>query len=315
MIEHWAFGAAGRAHRIEKPTQGADASFVWTRLRGEPEAARAWMETEGALPDWVVEALATPETQPRATPHDPGVLLFLRGVNLAPGAEPEDMVSIRLWLEPKRVVSFQLRDLYAVRDIIAASDQGEAPADPGAFAAMLAMGLTERMEPTLSQIQLELDAIEDKIIEPDMRAERRDIADLRRRALILRRYIAPQRDALRDLAAFGPPLISHGDAVMLREAANRSARFVDGLDLVRERLVSAHESMMAERAESMNRSMLVLAVVSAVFLPLSLLTGLLGINVAGIPFAEAPWAFAAVAAVLAALAGAMVWAFKKAGLF
>jgi zinc transporter len=61
----------------------------------------------------------------------------------------------------------------------------------------------------------------------------------------------------------------------------------------------------------MNKAMYTLSIVAAIFLPLSLLTGLLGINVGGIPGAEHKWAFAEVTVVLIAIGvGLIVW-FKK----
>ena len=65
----------------------------------------------------------------------------------------------------------------------------------------------------------------------------------------------------------------------------------------------------------MNRQMLVLSIVAAVFLPLGLLTGLLGINVGGIPGTNDPWAFSIVCAVLVVIGAGQVWLFKRMGLF
>jgi zinc transporter len=67
------------------------------------------------------------------------------------------------------------------------------------------------------------------------------------------------------------------------------------------------------RSEAMNRQMLLLSVVSAIFLPLSFLTGLLGINVAGIPGAAEPWAFWIVVALLAGLAAVLLILFRSLG--
>jgi zinc transporter len=63
----------------------------------------------------------------------------------------------------------------------------------------------------------------------------------------------------------------------------------------------------------MNRNMYVLAIVAGVFLPLGLLTGLLGINVGGIPGADTPWAFAAVAVGLGVLGAIELWVLKRFG--
>ena len=64
-------------------------------------------------------------------------------------------------------------------------------------------------------------------------------------------------------------------------------------------------------AEQINRAMYLLSIVACVFLPLTLLTGLLGINVAGIPWANAKWAFGGVCVMLVGLSLFELWLFKK----
>ena len=64
-------------------------------------------------------------------------------------------------------------------------------------------------------------------------------------------------------------------------------------------------------AEHMNKTMYVLSIVAGIFLPLGLLTGLLGINIGGIPGTESPWAFTVFCILLAGIAGGLVWLFKR----
>jgi len=68
-------------------------------------------------------------------------------------------------------------------------------------------------------------------------------------------------------------------------------------------------------AERTNRTVYILTVLSALVLPAALLTGLFGINVAGIPGADYPWAFAVFVALLAALVAGQVWLFRRRGWF
>ena len=74
------------------------------------------------------------------------------------------------------------------------------------------------------------------------------------------------------------------------------------LEAIRERSALMHEQLTDLRAELIDTRSLVISVVALVFLPLTFLTGLLGMNVDGIPYAHQPWAFAAVCAVCGAIA-------------
>lgn len=91
-------------------------------------------------------------------------------------------------------------------------------------------------------------------------------------------------------------------------------RIGEELDAIRDRAQLVQEQIMDARAERMNRQMMVLSVAAALFLPLGLITGLLGINVAGIPGTETPWAFWAVCALLVVVSVGQIWAFWWIGL-
>ena len=73
---------------------------VWVHLSAHSAEARRWLEKKAQLPDdTLIEALLAEDIRPRMQNREDGVLLILRGVNLNDNAEPEDMVSIRIWVE------------------------------------------------------------------------------------------------------------------------------------------------------------------------------------------------------------------------
>lgn len=144
------------------------------------------------------------------------------------------------------------------------------------------------------------------IFDNNARAQTR-LAQLRRDLIGFRRLIWPQRDVLTTLQVEDISFFSGRDRMRLREASTRSAWLGDELQTLSERAVLVHEQILAVRSEQMNSNMLVLAAVTVVFMPLTLITGALGMNVEGIPFAAAPWAFTVVCGALVAFAAALVW--------
>jgi zinc transporter len=88
------------------------------------------------------------------------------------------------------------------------------------------------------------------------------------------------------------------DRVRLREVTDRVTRHVEDLDSIRNRAAVTHEELASRLAQQTNRTMYMLSIVAAIFLPLGLLTGLLGINVGGMPGTDTPWAFWIVCAFL-----------------
>ena len=111
----------GGPHRLESQAPG----YVWLHVDTAKGGARHWLEAAGLEP-LVLRALLAPETRPRCTSHGDGVLMNLRGVNLNPGDEVEDMISLRMWITGKLLVSVQLRNLVAVADVQAGFERGQA---------------------------------------------------------------------------------------------------------------------------------------------------------------------------------------------
>lgn len=147
---------------IPLPGAGFDGTrgAIWHRLEAAmPDLGAALQET--GLDTLTVQALTAQETRPRCTPHGQGALLILRGVNTEPGADPEDMVSVRLWVESSRIVTFQFRHLDAINDLVAALAQGDGPGTPGDFVVALADALSDRMQEVIEHVDAALDGLED----------------------------------------------------------------------------------------------------------------------------------------------------------
>jgi len=77
----------------------------------------------------------------------------------------------------------------------------------------------------------------------------------------------------------------------LREVSDRLVRHIENIDAVRERAAITQEELINRVSEQLNKRMYVLSVVAAIFLPLGFFTGLLGVNVGGIPGGDNPKAF------------------------
>lgn len=287
--------------------------FVWVHLNRPDGSPPDWLD-EAGLDQVVMDALSAPETRPRCTVHDLGVLMNLRGVNLSEGAEPEDMVSLRLWITERLVISVQRRRLFAIGDVIDASLRNVGPHSAGDLIARMAVRLADRAEPVVADLNERIDDLEAVFEQDGQIPVRGDLADIRRVSIVLRRYMFPQRDALSTFEIEDLPWLAEKPRMRLREATERVTRLAEDLDSLRDRAQVVHDQIMDLRAEVMNRQMLVLSVVAAVFLPLGLLTGLLGINVGGVPGANDPWAFWMVCLLLLVIGAGQFWLFRRLGL-
>lgn len=293
-----------RAWRAENGT-------LWTHMDYTLDDARRWLMQESGIDPIIVESMTAEETRPRSLVHKDGMLLILRGVNLNPGADPEDMISIRLWIDAQRIVTLRHRRVMAVDDIRKAVTVGSGPTGPGSFLVDLCDGLIARMGGIISEIDDTNDALADEILSTQNFELRQKIADIRRAAISMRRYLAPQRDVMARLYAEKVEWLGEIERMHLREISDRTLRYVEDLDSIRDRATVTQEELSARLAETMNHTMYVLSIVAGMFLPLGFLTGLLGINLGGIPGTDNRWAFSIFCLVLLALGGFQIWIFKR----
>ncbi|WP_366942862.1 zinc transporter ZntB [uncultured Roseobacter sp.] len=254
----------------------------------QDEAVRSW--TKNHLPDIAARALWQSETRPRCERLENGLILNLRGVNLNPESDPEDMVSLRMWVTESAIVSARIRKVWAIDAIRQSAQAGTAPVSVGRFLAELTHGLTNRIETVSLGLEEQTDELEEAV------AENRPLpvgklSRLRQAVIKMRRFINPQREAIATLAGLENWIIAPDEIALLRETANRTRRIVEELDATRDRLSALQDHIEADRAHALSRNSYVLSVVAAIFLPLGFLTGLFGVNVAGMPGTSAPLAF------------------------
>ena len=166
--------------------------------------------------------------------------------------------------------------------------------------------LAERMRPVIVNLDEITDDLEDSMLTTAGHEIRSKLASIRRQAIALRRHIAPERDAMQHLVGVEMPWISAKDKNRFREVADSVTRFVEDLDSIRERAAVMQDEVGNRLSEQINRNMYLLSLIAALFLPLGFITGLLGINVGGIPLAETGWGFVAVCVVLLVVAGAEI---------
>ena len=286
--------------------------LAWVHLDIDNDATRKWLETElSYLDPFIVGALLADETRPRVTEIGDGAIIILRGVNLNEEASPEDMVSIRLWIDQHRIISVQRRQLKAVLDINDKIVAGKGPTGAGLFIAMLVSKLFERIEPVITDLDDRTDDVEEKILEVADLSLRENIVDIRKKAIILRRYMAPQKDAIGQLRSTDLPWLNPASKRYLQESYDRVLRYVEDLDAIRERAQIVKDELANILSDRINKNMYILSVIAAIFLPLGFLTGLLGINVGGIPGAENINAFWIFCAILVAVVATQVYIFKK----
>lgn len=265
------------------------AELLWLHLDGRESDVRDWLNVQSDIPDIARSALLAVETRPRSDLIGHGALINMRGLGKTPEDDPDMLVSVRFWAEKGRVISVCFRTALALDRVV---DQflGGSVQDPGDLLSAFAGAVTDDLDPEVAALGDALDAVETALSGKGVYAIRRKVSALRSSAIGYRRFVVPQRQALEKLAGAQIEWLDDHDRLHLREASDRFSRMAEELEAVRERAAIVHDELTDLHAEQMDGRSLLLSIYALVFLPLTFITGLYGMNVP-IPDQTSPWAF------------------------
>ncbi len=296
-----------------------DDGVIWLHFERDHPAAAEWVTTRGGFDPLVADALLEEETRPRVEAIDDGLLIILRGVCAAPPEEAEvrsaeiDLVPLHVWADQRRLVT--LRDsghyITALRDIRLALDKGKGPKQTGELLALVSEKLVRDLEPVLDTMDEEVDELDELIFHGEASEVRERLKQLRRRSVQLRRYLAPQRDALNRIEHDDALWLKERDKLRFREVIDKLMRFIEYLDAIRDRTGILHDDLSTVISERIARNSNRLAALAALLLPPSVVAGLFGMNVGGIPGVNDTWAFIIIVGFVAVTSVATLMVLKR----
>ena len=210
-------------------------NLAWVHLDAESPDTQDWLHKEiSYLDPFIIEALLAEETRPRITEIGDGALIILRGVNLNKDSSPEDMVSIRMWVDSHRIISLQKRQLKAIIEIEESIKKGNGPRNSGEFLCDLISKLFERIEVKLQALEEYADDIEEQILDNPDTSCRKHIVTVRKQAIMYKRYMSPQKDVILSLRNSEIKWLDNNNKRHIQENYDRITRYVEDLDAIRE---------------------------------------------------------------------------------
>ncbi|MGX7951609.1 zinc transporter ZntB [Tsuneonella sp. HG249] len=295
--------------------QATPTEVLWLHVdRTQPEVGE-WLQTEFGIPESIAELLTSDDTRPRAFRDGEVLVATLRAINFNPGADPEDMVSMQLWSDGKRVITLRRHPLQTTRDMLDEVDSGHGPLDAGALITSLAEHMVHRINRVIVDMNDEIDRLEDlEFADVDHEQLLADVVAIRRSALALQRHMGPEHVALESISRDAPGWFEKHDRQTIGETIALLRRFIDDIDISKESAVVLMDELRSRalaRSEKTNRR---LTLVATVFLPLSFLVGLFGINVGGMPWADLeghPYGFWLVTGLCAVFGGIILFLFRR----
>jgi zinc transporter len=274
-----------------------DDGFLWVNVHcATPQKTIGLVP---GIPKYIEKSLSANETRPRAEILPEGLLLNLRCLNPNAGHEPANMVSLRFWISEKAIISVHRKPLDFVDNLFTHLSEKTLVSNSIDILRLLLESIIEKMSNRALDINEAMEGLEDS---PEtIHQKRRHLSEYRREIISIRRYLIPQREALLRLPLDKLIWINEMDKISLREASDSTARILEDLESLRDRANLLQEEFMNTTQEQINKKIFLLSIVAVIFMPLSFITGLLGVNVGGIPGSAVPSAFWIVCIILFAI--------------
>jgi zinc transporter len=236
----------GGLQRLEPKDLGdwtSENGCLWLHFDLTSSAAAQWLRGHPDLDPIVVESLLSVDSRPRLNRVGSGALLAFRGVNHHEGAAPADMIGIRLWLDEHLIITTQRRWLQSVTDLFESLETGRGPSNAPGVVVELTERLVSRMSDTVDDLEEQIADLEAATLEEAKTETRAALSHLRRQLIALRRYLAPQREALSSLVASKFSWLDERDRLALRETGDQLIRHLEDLDAIRERAAVTQEEL------------------------------------------------------------------------
>jgi magnesium transporter len=308
---------------IEEP----DATFEQA-LACRDETAVAWINVDGVqdvellkklgegygLHPLVIEDIANTEQRPKV--EDYGDYLFVVLKMLSPDGSHVRAEQVSLVIKRNVVIMFQEHDKPGdCFDPLRARVRADASRPRGAGADFLAYGILDAMVDNyfvvLEQLGDTVERIEEAAtLDPTARGAQ-TIHELRRELLVMRRAVWPLRDLVAQLLRRESPLISDKTVIYLRDVYDHLVQVIDTLEAQRDLLSSLLEVELTRASLRMNETIKALTLIATIFIPLTFIVGVYGMNFDHMPELRWRWAYPVLWALMIAIGVGMVVWFKR----
>jgi magnesium transporter len=304
-----------RAHAVEPewllPRSGY---FVWVNLQSPTEEeARILAEPFGFHELAIEDALNEIQT-PKIESYDNHLYLILHGIDFSAAKHTFATHEVDIFLGEQFLVTVHDEFSRSVSRMAEVCTRNEfvLAEGPAALLHRIVDGMVDNYRPEVDKLEARLDEIERHVFDSPSQDDVRQILGLKRDVASLRRVVTPQRDVVGRLARREFPQISEALSYRFRDVFDHLVRLAEEANLYHDRVTSLLDAHLSFTSNRLNQVMKTLTIISTIFLPLTVLTGMFGMNV---PFPVFPGGEAAqfwwIAAIMLAIGGLMLWYFNR----
>lgn len=287
---------------------------VWVDIQTPTDAEKRILSDTFHFHELAVEDAVLEVHHPKIETYGSMLYLILHGIVGAGKHHGFETRDVDFFLETNHLVTvhhYPSRSVAAEMDVI---KRHPSLLSEGACSLMhrLVDRIVDRYGPEVDILEDRLDALEHRVFGPWKRSPLRDILRLKSDIASLRRVTLPQRDAVSRLSRREFPHIPEQVAYRFRDVYDHLVRFADEATFLQDRVTGLLDAYLSTQSNRMNQVMKVLTVITTIFMPLTVLTSLYGMNVRlpHLPGGEGSQ-FWWVLGIMLGTSAAMLWAFRR----
>jgi len=262
---------------------------LWLHFNLADVRARNWITVCEGLPEAARELLLDVDHHIRFERIENGLAGVVGDLHHDFDATPETLGVLRLYVDDRWVITARRHALKAVDALRLAVRNGLPVDSPIDLVIQFLDQSVDMFEKLIAELGEDVDDIEDELFKGTFRDESRELGKVRRFLARLRRHIGTQRDA--QLKVPLPSWMDESESIRLGRAIEQLNVAAQDLELVQARARLVQEEFAGAIGEATNRNLYFLSIVTAVFLPITLIAGVFGMNVGGIPWSASSFGF------------------------
>lgn len=282
----------------------AEENVVWLHFNQTDPGARDWIQRSDHIPATGKAMLLGADTHMRIEVCGDGLAGIVGDLHHEFAEQSDKLDVLRLYLDNRCLISARREPLQAVEKLRRSIGEGLKVERPVAIVSQFLHHVTDTLNDLLLELASDIDELEDEVLAGKIADRVPELARIRRIAVRLRRHMVPQQHALVSLLSRLPRWIGADGAAGLRNAIERLSALGHDLDLVQERARLLSDQLSGRLMEATNRNLYMLSIVTTIFLPMTLVTGIFGINLGGLPGTQEPFGFWWGVAIMLALGAA-----------
>ena len=293
----------------------SESSVTWLNIDGvhQPEIIEQIGKSFGVHP-LVLEDIANTGQRPKMEDFDDYIFVVLRMLRFDEKENQTKTEQISMVLGPDFVVSFQEKegDVFDIIRERLRSNKGrirKMGADYLAYS--LIDAIVDNYFMILEKLGEAIEEIEDKLVTDPRSETLQVIHNLKRETVFLRKSVWPLREVISRLERSESPLINKSTFVYLRDVYDHTIQVMDSVETFRDMLSGMLDIYLSSVSNRMNEVMKVLTVIATIFIPLTFIAGIYGMNFKFMPELGQPWGYPAVLILMLTIAVVMLIYFRR----